>query len=274
MTITTRSKIKLFSLCLAFLVASFAIFSYVVSLISHSYLALPQNILEFSVNSLFMLRYSPLAVSTVILLFSISSFLSLFYTYFAFRKIQSTEMFFFELFLFSLNWEALRLLVPYFAFSPVIMAELSSISRFLYFFRFMALFSLLGMSLFSTINITRQKTFIVALFIFTSLMLSMSIPLDSTEINYLFLAGQPFMTGYLTLLASASIFLILTLVIYYLYERILERLHMIGSCVSLVVGYTVLLFAWDYWRLCFGIFFFLYGTFNIIKNIHSIYLWK
>jgi len=248
------------------------------SLISHSFVIPPERLLTFGLNLSFYsdlnLQYSPIAVSTAVLLFSITSFASLLYTYFAFRKLQSTEIVFFELFLFSLSWEALRLLLPYFSFSSIIVAELSSISRLLYFFRFMALFSLLGMALFSTVNITRQKTFIVATFIFISLMLSMSCPFDSTQVNYLFLAGQPFMQGYVTLLATSSVFLILTLIFYYLYERLQERLYMIGSSISLVAGYAVLLFSGDYWTLSFGIFFFLYGVINIIKNIRSIYLWK
>lgn len=278
MTVTVRSKLKLLSLLLSLLLASFAVFSFLMSFFSHSYIASPERLLAFGLTPSFYshlnLEYSPLAVSTVVLTFSITAFGSLLYTYFAFRKIQSTEIIFFELFLFSLSWESLRLLLPYFAFSPIIVAELSSISRLLYFFRFMALFSLLGMALFSTINIARQRTFIVATFIFVSLMLSMSIPLDSTQINYLFLAGQPFMQGYVTLLATSSACLILTLVFYYLYERIQERLYMIGSGISLVVGYSVLLFSGDYWTLAFGLFFFLYGVANMIRNIRSIYLWK
>jgi len=278
MTITVRSKLKLLSLLVSLLLSSFAVFSFLMLLISRSYIIPSESLLLFgdppSFYSSFNLQYSPLAVFSVAFIFSITSFFSLLYTYFAFRKLQSTEIVFFELFLLSLSWEALRLLVPYFAFSSIIMAELSSISRLLYFFRFMALFSLLGMALFSTINITRQKSFIVATFVFVSLMLSMSCPLDSTEINYLFLAGQPFMQGYVTLLATSAVFLILTLIFYYLYEKLQERLFMIGSSISLIVGYVILLFSGNYWTLVFGIFFFLYGVANIIRNIHSIYLWK
>lgn len=261
MTITVRSKLKLLSLLTSLLLFSFALFSYIVSFVSHSFVMPPERLLVLGLNLSFYshlsLQYSPVAVSTVVLLFSLTSFLSLLYTYFTFRKIQSTEIVFFELFLFSLGWEALRLLVPYFAFSSIIMADLSSISRLLYFFRFMAVFSLLAMALFSTINITRQKTFIVSTFIFVSLMLSMSCPFDATQINYLFLAGQPFMQGYVILLLSSSVFLILTLIFYYLYERLQERFYMIGASMSLVIGYVVLLFSGDYWTLVFGMFFFL-----------------
>lgn len=278
MTVTARSKVKVLSLLASLLLSSFAIFSFLISLLSYSYILSPESLLAFSMNfglySYVSLQYTPLAVSISVLVFSITSLISLIYTYFAFRKLQSTEIIFFELFLFSLSWEALRLLIPYFSFSSIIMAELSSISRLLYFFRFMSLFSLLSMALFSTINITRQKTFIVATFIFISLMLSMSIPFDSTQINYLFLAGSPFMQGYVVLLATSSVFLIFTLIFYYLYERIQERLYMIGSSISLILGYSVLIFSGDYWTLVLGTFFFVYGVINIIRNIRSIYLWK
>ena len=278
MTIVARNKMKLLTLSVSLSLAIFALFSYVYSLLSHAYVVPLEWLLQFvevpSVYSRFTLEYSPLAVSTVALFFAITSSVSLIYTYFAFRKIQSTEIVFFELFLFSLSWEALRLLVPYFGFSSIIMAELSSISRLLYFFKFMSIFSLLGMALFATVNVTRQKTFIVASFIFISLMLSMSSPLDCSQVNYLFLAGQPFIQGYVTLVLASSVCLVLTVVCYYLYERLQERFYMIGSSISVVIGYVVLLFSGDYWTLTFGMFFFLYGEANIIKNIRSTYLWK
>lgn len=82
------------------------------------------------------------------------------------------------------------------------------------------------------------------------------------------------MQGYVILLLSSSVFLILTLIFYYLYERLQERFYMIGASMSLVIGYVVLLFSGDYWTLVFGMFFFWYGVANIIRSIHSIYLWK
>ncbi|MGP1439063.1 MAG: hypothetical protein ACTTKH_08340 [Treponema sp.] len=256
------------------LISSFAGFSYIFSWTISSYIQIPDYLYLLSKGSSSFFAYNPLAVATVVLLFSIVSFVFIIYIHFAFRKIQSTEMFFFEAFLFSINFEALRLLVPLYSFSSLILIELSTISRFLYFFRFFGIFSLLAMSLFSIKIITRQIFPITFVIFFLSLILSMSSPLDGTHINPLFMAGGIYLRQHLILFFSCSVFLILSMIVSYIYNSISERLYIIVSMVCLLVGYFVMLYTQNYFNLLVGGILFVYGVFNTVKNIHSIYLWQ
>ena len=273
MTIQTRNRMRLLFLCFSSLIVLFAVFSYLFAFIKEAYISLPENMLYSTSRS--HLAYSPIAVSTVALAFSVASFAFALYVYFAFKKIQSDEIFFFEVFLFSISWEALRLLPPLFLFSSGILVELASISRILYFFRFLALFSLLSMSLFSIKPIARQKFFIMFLLVFLSLMLSMAEVFDSTQINPLFLSGSSVLSKtYIIIFIAFSIFILSTISLSYVYNSIAERLHIIGGAISLILGYFAMLIFYDYVFTFLGLFLFLYGIANIIRNIHAIYLWQ
>lgn len=274
MTITARSRLRLLFLLFSILISSFAIFSYVFSQVISSYSQLPENLSSITRGVSSFFSYNPLSVSTVALLFSVVSFVFIVYIHFGFRKIQSTEMFFFEVFLFSISFEALRLLVPLYLFSSTILVELSSISRLLYFFRFVGIFSLLVMSLFSIKVITRQTFSIAFLIFFISLILSMSSPMDSSYINPLFMAGRIYLRRHLVLFFSCSLFLILSMIISYFYNRIKERLYIIVGMICLLIGYFFLLYTQNYLSLLVSGTLFFYGVFNVVKNLHSIYLWQ
>ena len=105
-------------------------------------------------------------------------------------------------------------------------------------------------------------------------MLSMIEPMDSTNLNYFFMAGKPLIKTYLTMFLFISIFLISTSFFSYLYDSIPERLRIIGAFLSLILGYASLLFSYSYLILFLGLFLFTYGLFTLVKNIHSIYLWQ
>ena len=276
MTIKARNNVRLVFLIISFFIFTFAIVAYVFSLISASYSPsyLPKNLISLLEDSSYLFSYSPVSVSTVVLFFCTLSFISQVYVYFAFRKIQSVEMTFFEVFLFSLSWEVLRLLPPLFSFSSVIVVELSYLSRLLYFFRFLSVFSLLGMSLFSVKTITNQTSFTIFLLIFVSFMLSMAEPFDSSSVNYLFTAGNVLTKTYLTLFIPIVIFLILTVILSYAYNGIPERYYIIWAYLALLTGYVILLVSYDYAIAILAIVVFVYGVFNMIKNIHSIYVWQ
>lgn len=274
MTITARSRLRLLFLFFSFLIFSFAVFSYVFSQVISSYSKLPENLSNLAGSTSSFFSYNPLSVAMVVLLFSLVSFVFIVYVHFAFRKIQSTEMFFFEVFLFSISFESLRLLIPLYSFSSFILVELSAISRLLYFFRFLGIFSLLAMSLFSIKVVTRQIFPITFLIFFLSLILSMSSPMDGTYINPLFMAGKLYLRRHIILFFSCSLFLILSMIISYFYNGIRERLYMIVSMICLLIGYFVLLYAQSYFTLLLSGLLFVAGVFNTVKNIHSIYLWQ
>lgn len=274
MTITARSKLRLLFLLFSILLFSYSIFSYLFCQFISSYSQLPENLSSLMRGSSFLFSYTPRSVATAILLFSVVSCFFIVYVHFAFRKIQSTEMFFFEVFLFSIGFEALRLLVPIYSFSSLVIVELSSISRLLYFFRFLSIFSLLAMGLFSIKVVTRQTFSITFLIFFLSLILSMTSPLDGSYINPLFMAGKIYLKRHLVLFFSCSIFLILSLVISYFYNSIRERLYIILSVLCLLIGYFILLYTQNYFSLFVAGFLFVLGVFNTVKNIHSIYLWQ
>ena len=274
MTITARSRLRLLFLLFSILISCMSVFSYVFSQLFSNYSQIPEYLSTLVNENMSFFSYSPLSVATVALLFSIISFLSITYIHFAFRKIQSTEMFFFEVFLFSINFESLRLLVPLYSFSSFILIELSAISRSLYFFRFLGIFSLLAMSLFS-IKVVTRRVFPITFFIFfVSLILSMSSPMDGTHISKLFMAGGIYLRRYLVLFFSCSLFLILSMIVSYVYNSIPERLHIIGGMLCLLIGYFILLYTQNYFNLFVGGFLFITGVVDIVKNIHSIYLWQ
>lgn len=274
MTITARSRLRLLFLFFSVLIFSFAVFSYVFSQVISSYSKLPENLSNLAAGTSSFFSYNPLSVAMVVLLFSLVSFVFIVYVHFAFRKIQSTEMFFFEVFLFSISFESLRLLIPLYSFSSFILVELSAISRLLYFFRFLGIFSLLAMSLFSIKVVTRQIFPITFLIFFLSLILSMSSPMDGTYINPLFMAGKLYLRRHIILFFSCSLFLILSMIISYFYNGIRERLYMIVSMICLLIGYFVLLYAQSYFTLLLSGLLFAAGVFSTVKNIHSIYLWQ
>ena len=274
MTISSRNKIRLLFILFSFIILIFAFFSYISAKIGASYFFLPENLAEMERSHSIFFSYSSQSVASSALIFSLLSFTFSIYVYFAFRKIQVSEIFFLEIFLFSINWEAIRLLLPLFNFSPLIMPSLSSISRILYFFRFLSLFSLLGMALFSVKTITWQSSFIIFLLFFLSLMLSMIEPMDSTKLNYFFMAGKPLIKTYLTMFLFISLFLISTAFFSYFYDSIPERLCIIGAFISLILGYASLLFSYSYLLLFLGTSLFTYGLFKLVKSIHSIYLWQ
>ena len=141
MTISARNNIRLLLIFLSFIILVFALFSYISAKIEASYLLLPQNLAEMERSHSIFFSYSSQSVASSALIFSLVSFAFSIYVYFAFRKIQVSEIFFLEIFLFSINWEAIRLLLPLFNFSPLIMPSLSSISRILYFFAFFYIFN-------------------------------------------------------------------------------------------------------------------------------------
>ena len=64
------------------------------------------------------------------------------------------------------------------------------------------------------------------------------------------------------------------MIVSYVYNSIPERLHIIGGMLCLLIGYFILLYTQNYFNLFVGGFLFITGVVDIVKNIHSIYLWQ
>ncbi|AEF82215.1 hypothetical protein [Leadbettera azotonutricia] len=201
------------------------------------------------------------------------SLISLTLIYYFFEKTQSPEIFYVALFVMSLAFEFLRIMVPL-----SIAMELSNIyllwtSRVLVFGRYFGLFSLFAASICASgLEIQKQQN-VIFVIIAAALIIALGIPIDglSWDSSLAMLLGFPGMfivveTG--VLLITVASFLVSS------YTRGVKEYVFVGLGTLLVyAGRNMLLHA-DTWAVLMpGLFILAAGTWFICTWLHKVYLW-
>ena len=286
MTIAVRNKTRLAVISIAaliFFISALSVFSILQAgkLNSYKGLNLSKNfesilsasIPEFLQNSQFM-KYSTAAVCFSIFACSGFSLIVLIYIYFTFKKTHAIEISFFIAFIFSIEFESLRLIFPLYTFSSIVLENIASISRLIYFFRLAGVAALFISSIFATKIITRQIFYVMFFSTFIAFSVIISIPINNFNINRYFIADIKYSYSYTFIILALIILTCINYFFVYIAKNAKEYLSAAAMIGVLSFGYMVLLYSSSFFSLIMAGMFFLAGTFFYIKNIHGYHLWE
>jgi hypothetical protein len=193
--------------------------------------------------------------------------------YYFFEKTQAPEIFFVSLFVVSLSFECIRIMVPLRAALEISTVYLITTSRILVFGRYFGLFSLFAASVCAAgLEIQKQQNIVFAV-IAAALIIALGIPIDglSWDSSLNMLSGSPSMfimveTGIL-IITAASFFVSA-------YTRGSKAYIFIGLGTLLVYAGRKMLLSSDTWITPVpGLIILGAGTWFICTHLHRVYLW-
>lgn len=285
MTIAERNRTRLiivFLMGIILLVSAFVFFSILTSDRSILVDGLSQKIQkETAQNSLITIflakipltKYNIVVALTSILFCPIFAFFLLLYTYFTFKKTQAIEISFFVFYLFSIGFEAVRLISPYYSFSNYVFESMTYISRIVYFFRLAGFISLFIGSIFALKIITRQIFYTMFFIAFISFSMVSSVPINNFAINQYFISDIEFTYSYM-LIALAFILLACFNYIFAAFTKnSKEYIFVAATLFSFTLGQIILLTAGSLFKLIIGSGMFLTSCVFYLKDIHRYHLW-
>ncbi|MCL2067520.1 MAG: hypothetical protein FWG99_08655, partial [Treponema sp.] len=212
------------------------------------------------------------AFNVSIAMLTVFSLAGLCLIYYFFEKTQSQEIFFIVLFIISLAFESLRLILPLQQIYAIPSFYLLFTSRILLFGRCFGLFSLFGASIYAAGLESQKQRNIIFIVAITSLFIAMGTPIDTFawESNFNSITGNIVVFRILNggmLLITVTSFLIAA------YLRGSREYFYIGIGAFLaLIGRSLLLNA-DSWAGLPGILLLSVGAWFICKYLHKFYLW-
>lgn len=207
-------------------------------------------------------------IPTISLIFSV---LSVYFIRKFFLKHTRAEIFFFLLFLLTINFDAIRSVV--FLFEQLGKPEEYTIllSRVAYFGKILGIFSLLSFALMSNDSEYKPFTALCSLTVILSLFMAYMLPFAPEKgQNALFLPGQ---AAFFNTMIFIMIITFVLLVSVFVQNRNFEYLNMAVSTVFMFVGSSVLFFTASFLPALFGLVLLTTGTVFISYRIHKLYLW-
>ncbi|WP_041611761.1 hypothetical protein [Treponema primitia] len=201
------------------------------------------------------------------------AFITMFLIYYFFEKTQSPEILFFALFVVSLAFESLRIMVPFRVVKDLPSVVLVISARVLIFGRYYGLFSLFVASVYAA-GLDQQKqgnvVFIIAV---ATLTIALGVPIDGLSWD----SSMLVIFGFATMFKTVEIGIVLiTMLSFFIsaYTRGAKEYVFIGiGSVLVSLGRTVLLSA-DTWVTPLpGLILLIGGTWIICSQLHRVYLW-
>ena len=200
------------------------------------------------------------------------SIVSLFVLRMYFYKTNSTEIFFFMIFLASLVFESSRSLILVFQEFNASFVYIMFLSRTAYFSKMCGVFALFLSSLASSdIGITKLNMPVIILFVL-SFLFSSTIPLsDNVLENSYYMPG--FFSYYLFTLLFIEFLTILIFVINFFQKREIEYFYLALSIILLVIGREITFYMSSFEYFSAGMVFMIGGTILFSNKMHEIYKW-
>jgi hypothetical protein len=220
-----------------------------------------------------LLKEAPYAPFVSILAAVFYSFISLTLIHYFFEKTQSTEIFFVSLFVMSMAFEGLRIMIPLKIAMELSNAYLIWTSRILVFGRYFGLFSLFAASVCASgFEIQKQQN-VIFVIIAAALIIALGIPIDglSWDSSLAMILGFPKMF----MVVEAGVLLI-TVVSFLVssYTRGIKEYILVGLGTFLAYAGRNLLLNADTWAtLIPGLIILTAGTWFICTQLHKVYLW-
>jgi hypothetical protein len=203
----------------------------------------------------------------------IYAFAALILIYYFFEKTPSPEILFFALFVLSLSFEGMRLLVPLQKIRRIPALYLLMASRVLLFGRFFGIFSLFAASIYAAgLEMQKQQNIIMIIALIT-LVITLGVPIDvlSWDTSYCMI------TGYTSLFRMVETgMLLITMLSFFIsaYSRGSREYILIGVGSFLVFLGRNLLLSADTWVTPLpGLLALIAGTWFICTRLHKVYLW-
>ena len=217
-----------------------------------------------------VILYSPdFLMPVILMLFSV---ISLFLIRYSFLKTNSSEIFFYSLFLISLMFDLSRSYIALFNYFRIPEYYNIYASRVCYFGKFFGLASLFTAAFFTSEGETKKTETTTAVIILISYMLASSIPFSTYKLSTMI--QQP---GYFTYFAFSVLSIeCLTLLIYifnYLQSGNREYIPLALSMILIFAGRETTFFISDPAVFITGLIFLSIGTVIFSNKVHQIYSW-
>jgi hypothetical protein len=276
MTITTRNRffaagivVSLIALAVAASAAFFAISVYPEA--GNEAIRRPAGLLQiFAVR---FLRPSPYVSYLTMIVTVIYAFVTLIFIYYFFEKTQSSEILFFSLFVMSLAFEAIRILVPLWKVYGFPGVFLVISTRALLFFRYLGLFSLFIASVYASGLGEQKQENSIFILILVTLTLALMVPVDGLSWDSTLVP----VFGHSTMFRMVDMGITGITVISFLigsYTRGTKEYIRIGIGSFLVFWGRAVLFSSDTWVTPFpGLMLLVLGTWLVCAQLHRVYLW-
>ena len=214
--------------------------------------------------------YVPLLTTIIAVVYALSGIVLIYYF---FEKTQAPEVFFFGLFVISLSFELLRIMIPLRELFPFHPMYLMSGTRLMLFARYFGLCSLFASSLYAAgLDAQKQQNTFFILFLF-ALVVAVRLPIDSLVWDSTFTLWNGY-RNMLSLVESALAAITLLTFAIAAYTRASRSYVNIALGIFLVlVGRTMLLTS-DTWITPLpGLLALASGTWLVLSRLHREYLW-
>ena len=201
------------------------------------------------------------------------SLISIILIYYFFENTQSPEILFFALFLISLSFEFIRILLPLKRVFPFPSTYLMTASRILIFGRYFGLFSLFAAAVYAAgLDMQKQK-YIFLMLIAASFYIAQTVPVDSLVWDSTFMLW----IGYNTMFGMAGTGILIVIIITFFisaHTRGSKNYIAIGIGVSFALLGRNILLASDNWITPIpGLLLLAMGTWFTCTRLHREYLW-
>jgi hypothetical protein len=201
------------------------------------------------------------------------AFVTLIFIYYFFEKTQSSEIFFFSIFVLSFAFEAIRIMVPLRMVNDFPGVFLVFSTRVLLFFRYLGFFSLFAASVYAAGLREQKQENIIFIIVLVTLTIALMIPVDGLSWDSSLLP----IFGYSSMFRMVDIgIVIITVISFFIasYSRGTKEYSFIGIGSFLVLWGRTVLFSADTWITPFlGIALLVVGTWLICSRLHRVYLW-
>ncbi|GHU60881.1 hypothetical protein FACS189445_1640 [Spirochaetia bacterium] len=203
----------------------------------------------------------------------IYAFISMILIYYFFEKTQSPEIFFFALFVGSVAFEALRVMIPLAAVKGLPGAYPVMASRLLLFARYFGVFSLFASSVYAAGLGVQKQGNIVFITVIAAMILALGVPVDGLNWD----SSLIMLCGYSSMLKMVDVgILLITAVSFFIsaYSRGSREYIFIGIGSLLALwGRSILLTADTWFTPLPGMALLAAGTWIICVQLHRVYLW-
>lgn len=222
---------------------------------------LPQTFLE-------LLIAPNILIPTISIIYSV---LSVYFIRKFFLKHTRAEIFFFLLFLLTINFDGIRSVVFIFEQLDKPVAYSMLLTRVAYFGKILGIFSLLSFALMSNDSEYKPFTALCSIAVILSMFLANLMPFSPVKgTNALFLPGQAAFGNSMIFLMIITFILLVSI---FIQNRNFEYLNMAVSVIFMFVGSSVLFYSSTFLPALFGLILLTAGTVFISYRIHRLYLW-
>lgn len=272
MTLKNRNQIIQLLLLISIMVTIGIIITYIFSFLNHSVLLPEYSVRPFGLsNTNIFLKYTPLASTLAIAVLLFYVIVALIISYSRFEKTQSTEVFYFCLFLAGCLSECARFLIPISGIWQSYSILFMFIGKLILLGRILEVLSLFLLTIASEPeqrkNIERNSIILITV----SIILTMVTPLDTCHITSTCCVKWGF--SFIFIMLRSVIFL-LSIASIFINAKLKENKYMLNAAINLtlcILGCIILTSADNYLFLTLGSLLLPISTIFFLQNIHSYY---